>query len=245
MPFTFCHPAIVLPFNKFSKRWFSFSGLIIGSMSPDFEYFLRMRISSSLGHSISGIFLFDLPISIFCAYLFFNIVAKDLISNLPIILKSRLHFITQIKWNNYFNKNWIVVVYSIIIGAITHIMWDSFTHKEGFFVLRCDLLSDYFYIFSRKLYVYKILQHGSTLIAGMYIVFFISKLESVKSTTINTMYKKYWLMIFAISFLIVLIRISIGGFGSIGTFIVTCIAAGLYSLVITSLLSRRQSPLNK
>jgi hypothetical protein len=42
MPFTFAHPAIVLPLKHLPKRWYSLTGLIIGSMTPDFEYFIRM-----------------------------------------------------------------------------------------------------------------------------------------------------------------------------------------------------------
>ena len=44
MPFTFSHPAIVLPLVRKSGHWFSATGLIIGSLTPDFEYFMRMRI---------------------------------------------------------------------------------------------------------------------------------------------------------------------------------------------------------
>ncbi|SEF46838.1 protein of unknown function [Flavobacterium urumqiense] len=42
MPFTFSHPAIILPFLKNKKL--SATALIIGSMSPDFEYFFRMKM---------------------------------------------------------------------------------------------------------------------------------------------------------------------------------------------------------
>ncbi|MEM7184808.1 MAG: DUF4184 family protein [Spirochaetota bacterium] len=40
MPFTFSHPAIVLPFVKFPKQWVCLSALIVGSIVPDFEYFM-------------------------------------------------------------------------------------------------------------------------------------------------------------------------------------------------------------
>lgn len=47
MSFTFSHPAIVSPLNYFPNKWFSLTGLVIGSLTPDFEYFLRMRIKSN------------------------------------------------------------------------------------------------------------------------------------------------------------------------------------------------------
>ncbi|HMG06875.1 MAG TPA: DUF4184 family protein, partial [Mucilaginibacter sp.] len=46
---TFAHPAIVLSFKYFPKRWFSKTGLVIGSMAPDFEYFIRLRVKAGLG----------------------------------------------------------------------------------------------------------------------------------------------------------------------------------------------------
>ncbi|WP_262496247.1 DUF4184 family protein [Flavobacterium piscis] len=39
MPFTFSHPAIILPLKYLPKNWISLTGLIIGSLTPDFEYF--------------------------------------------------------------------------------------------------------------------------------------------------------------------------------------------------------------
>jgi hypothetical protein len=54
MPFTFSHPAIILPLKYFKKKWFSLTGLVIGSMTPDFEYFVRMRIQSNYSHTIEG-----------------------------------------------------------------------------------------------------------------------------------------------------------------------------------------------
>ena len=56
MPFTPAHPAIVLPLIR--SRYFSATGLIIGSLSPDFEYFFKMSVDSIYSHSKGGIILF-------------------------------------------------------------------------------------------------------------------------------------------------------------------------------------------
>ncbi len=237
MPFTFCHPAIVLPFKNFPRKWFSIIGLIIGSMSPDFEYFLKMRISSQIGHSVFGIFVFDLPLSILVAYVFFNTVSVGLVNNLPEYFKSRLIFITKINWNDYFKRNWYIVIYSIIIGSITHILWDSFTHKAGYFVLKYKCLSEKILILSYPIPIYKFLQHGSTLLAGLFILFYISNLKS--ENVFGKIDFIYWLRVTSIAIMIILLRILLGGFGSIGTFIVTGIAAGLYSLILTPLIFKR------
>lgn len=42
MPFTFAHPATVLPFAKKHSKHISVTALILGSMAPDFEYFCTL-----------------------------------------------------------------------------------------------------------------------------------------------------------------------------------------------------------
>ena len=39
MPFTFAHPAAVLPFAKKHSSYISVTALILGSMAPDFPIF--------------------------------------------------------------------------------------------------------------------------------------------------------------------------------------------------------------
>ncbi|MFN5774209.1 DUF4184 family protein, partial [Flavobacterium sp.] len=99
MPFTFSHPAIVLPLTFLPRQWFSLTGLVIGSLTPDFEYFLRMRIESNYSHTIDGLFWFDLSLGLLLAFLFHNIVRDSLFDNLPIFLKSRFSAFRQFDWN--------------------------------------------------------------------------------------------------------------------------------------------------
>lgn len=134
MPFTFSHPAIVLPFAIFPKRFFSLTGLVIGSMIPDFEYFLRMKLQSNYSHTLKGIFWFDLPLAILVSFIFHNLVKKEFIDNLPLFFKSRFFAFKAFDWNAYFIKNWWVVCISILIGTLSHLFWDSFTHHGGYFV---------------------------------------------------------------------------------------------------------------
>ena len=148
----------------------------------------------------------------------------------------------QIKWNNYFIENWYIVMYSIIIGTFTHLFWDAFTHYDGYFVVKNPVLLNTINIFSFNIFIYNLLQHGSTLIGGVIILFYISRLKPVH-TTLQTEISNYWIKVIAIATVITLLRLGIGGFGrSITiTFVVTVIAAVLYALVITSLFFKRKS----
>lgn len=104
MPFTFSHPAIILPLTYLPKKWFSLTGLVIGSLTPDFEYFIRMRIKSDYSHTIEGLFWFDLPLGLLIAFIFHNIVRDSLFDNLPTFLNSRISKFKQLKWNEHFKK---------------------------------------------------------------------------------------------------------------------------------------------
>jgi len=238
MPFTFSHPAIVLPLEKFSGKWLSMTGLIIGSITPDFEYFIRMKIQSDYSHTIFGALWFNLPLGIFLCFVFHEIVIKELIENLPKSFQMRLHKLKEHNWNIYFQKNWMIVCLSILIGAYSHILWDAFTHPNTFFVNQLGLnycISDY------NIPLYKILQHASTLIGGMYIIWFFLKMEKL-DTRVSSPQKSYWLVIAILTILILLIRIVFGlSLFQYGNIIVSVISAIIISTIMISLIEKRKS----
>ncbi|MEN2414974.1 DUF4184 family protein [Flavobacterium mesophilum] len=104
MPFTFSHPAIILPFKYFPKSWFSMTGLVIGSLTPDFEYFMRMKVQSIYSHTLLGVFWFDLPLAIALTFIFHSIVCNSLFLNLPKAIRKRFYSFTGFNWNFYFKK---------------------------------------------------------------------------------------------------------------------------------------------
>ena len=238
MPFTFSHPAIILPLTYLPRKWFSLTGLVIGSLTPDFEYFLRMRIKSNYSHTIYGLFWFDLPLGLLLAFIFHNIVRESLFNNLPPFLKSRFSTFKQFDWNRHFKQNWIVVTISIIIGAASHIFWDSFTHDHGYFVQTIPALQNSVDFLGRQIPILKILQHSSTLIGGLVIAFAIYKLPTIKTEKEN-INLKYWTILATLTLTIIAVRLLSGlDPKQYGNVIVTGISAGLISLTITPWLTR-------
>lgn len=239
MPFTFSHPAIVLPLAKFWKDRFSLTGLIIGSLTPDFEYFMRMKIKSEYSHTFLGIFWLDIPLALIVAFLFHNLVKDSLINNLPVLLKSRFSNFKKFNWNIYFENHILVVFYSILIGALSHILWDDFTHKTGFFVTNFSSLNEELNIFNFRVPIYKILQHSSSLIGVIFILYVVYKLpkDHTESQEINI---KYWLINALLITTITLIRFFIGlNITEYGSVIVTLISATMLSLILTPMLSSK------
>lgn len=132
MPFTLAHSAAVLPFVR--SKYFSATGLVIGTMAPDFEYFLRMNVQGIYGHTILGVFYFDVPVSILLAFVFHSVAKRNLIDNLPVFFQSRFQEIRNSDFTAYFKEHKLIFVLSVIFGTATHIIWDGFTHDRQFFV---------------------------------------------------------------------------------------------------------------
>lgn len=238
MPFTFSHPAIVLPLEKFTGKWLSMTGLIIGSITPDFEYFIRMKIKSEYSHTLIGTLWFNLPLGIFLCFVFHVIIKKELIENLPKIFQPRLHKLKEQEWTTYFKKNWIIICLSILIGAYSHILWDAFTHSNTYFVNKLGL--DYT-LGIYKIPCYKILQHTSTLIGGIYIIWFFLKMKKSDKHVLSPK-KSFWFAIAILTILILLVRIITGlSLFQYGNIIVSGISALIIATIIVSLNEKRKS----
>ncbi len=234
MPFTFSHPAIVLPFVFLPKRFYSMTGLVIGSLTPDFEYFIRMKIQSNYSHTIAGAFWFDIPLGILLCFIFHNIVRDSLFKNLPKALSTRFNHFIKFDWNSYFRENWFVVLLSILVGAFSHIFWDSFTHEKGYFVSTFPVLSEKIYLIGIQVPILKILQHTSTIFGAIAILIAILKIKP-ENRVIQSLDPKYWAIITILTIINCSIKLFLGmNHILIGNVIVTFISAGLFSLILTS-----------
>ncbi|WP_187260885.1 DUF4184 family protein [Pontibacter beigongshangensis] len=134
MPFTFSHPAIVLPLHALPAARRSMTGLIVGSIVPDFEMFLKMKAVTSFSHTLAGVFWFNLPLALLLCFVYHLLVRDTLIANLPRFLRLRLTPLQDFNWTAHFKKHYLVVIVSILLGIVLHILWDGFTHKNGYFV---------------------------------------------------------------------------------------------------------------
>ncbi|WP_400163463.1 DUF4184 family protein [Brevibacillus sp. TJ4] len=162
MPFTFAHPAIVLPLYRL--RSFSFTALVCGSIAPDFEYFLRMQPYSVYSHTLAGVSYVDLPIAFLLAILFHRIVKLPLYACLPRLLQKAVYPAVAASWKLDTWRKRLVFAYSAVLGSLTHIVWDSFTHQGAFFVEKLPALQAKLNLGGLDVPLYKLLQHGSTIL---------------------------------------------------------------------------------
>ncbi|MBZ4036656.1 DUF4184 family protein [Flavobacterium sp. 17A] len=240
MPFTFSHPAIILPLRYLPKSWFSLTGLIIGSLTPDFEYFLRMKVKSNYSHTLGGIFWFDLPFALLLTFVFHNLIRNCLFQNLPSAIKKRILVFSTFNWNIYFQKNWLIVLISLFVGIISHILWDGFTHEHGYFVNQIEFFRNTFTIFGKEIPLWKFLQHGSTIIGAIIIIIAFLKLPQNFNFNVD-IEKSYWITVLLFTSAILFIRfIANPKASNIGNFVVSFIAALLISMTIIPFLIKFQ-----
>jgi len=234
MPFTFSHPAIILPLAKASKRWFSLTGLIVGSVIPDFEYFLRMRVLSLYSHTLPGLLWFNIPVGIAIAFIFHGIVRNSLINNLPSFLAYRFSSYKGLDWSYYFKQHNLVVVISILNGAGSHLAWDSFTHESGTMVETITVLQRTVLIAGKEVPMFKLLQHGSSLVGALAIIFTVLSLPVLPFKKIGNRW--YWIIVAIVTALILTLRVATGlALTQYGNVIVTGISGVMIGLVVASM----------
>jgi hypothetical protein len=153
MPMTAAHPLAVLPLLR---RWrLDTTCLVIGAMSPDFEYFLRVEEVSSVSHTLLGLLYFCVPITIAAAYLFHRVLEAPALRVAP--WRTRLAVFAGRPWPT--RPLWILAL-SALLGAVTHYLWDGITHTDGYGPQHLAFLRTPIH----GIALCRILQHGSTVI---------------------------------------------------------------------------------
>jgi hypothetical protein len=138
MPFTFSHPAAVLPIHSRFKNWIPFSALVIGSLVPDAAYYLPMpEYFRNHSHTLLGTFSTSLPLGI-CVWLIFYWLAPSAVFLLP--SPHREAIAPQLKPGLVSIPQAMGVAWGVLIGAWSHVLWDSFTHPRGWIVKHVPLL---------------------------------------------------------------------------------------------------------
>ena len=127
MPFTPAHAAAAVPLFWLLGSRGVLSALVIGSMTPDFAYFLPLGVRRAQSHELAGLAWFVLPVGL-ATYLVFHLLVKaPVVALLPAPLRDRLTA-RGLASPVLPTASWPAVVSSLVLGAITHLIWDSFTH---------------------------------------------------------------------------------------------------------------------
>jgi hypothetical protein len=239
MPFTSAHIAAILPFKKQTPHVFSLSGLVIGSMVPDFEYFVRMTLYGHYGHTFWGIFFFDIPLGVVLYLLFHAFVRRSTILHLPDYFYIRTANAEDFDWKSYFKIHFFKIILSIFIGVLTHFIWDGFTHDEEYYVARffTFLFIDIEFL-GKQIPLHFLLQIISTFVGMGILVWYIHRLpqSQFKQSKPNREIIKFWTWVVILGIIIGIVRWSFGMPNEkiVGQLIVVSVSASLLSWLIIS-----------
>lgn len=233
MPFTFCHPAAVLIFNYLPKKWISLTGLIAGSIIPDFEYFIRMQKLSLYSHSLSGLLWFNLPAGVLLTFIYYGIVHKTLITHLPTALKRRVFRYSGFDWVEHFKRKWLVIFVSILFGAISHLLWDHFTFETVHFLNNR--------LPSGKDIPYYLFWSFNSLIGGVIIAFALYQIPAGNKQKSARLIALFWIMVVGTTVFIFVLRAFSAGLMSIRDYIVSFVTATILGFILTALVFKYTS----
>lgn len=164
VPFTISHAAAVLPLQRTGISRLPLAALMIGSMSPDFAYFLPAVLNRASSHDLEGIFLFCLPVGLALWLLFARLIERPTIELLPSPWRERVP-----RSDATFSPRVLALAsLAVVLGALTHVAWDAFTHAgtpvtNAFAFFNAEV----FQAGNRPVHVYRVLQYLSSVIGLM------------------------------------------------------------------------------
>lgn len=161
MPFTLAHPAAAVPLRRLFRDQAVLSALVIGSLAPDAVYFLPLGVSQPVSHSFAAVAWFCVPVGL-VAWLVFHLVVKvPVAALLPRWVQARMPPVRP----GLPAISPVALVVALALGAVTHVVWDAFTHAETLPVRLFPWLRLHVAVVGGiDVKVWKVLQHASTAI---------------------------------------------------------------------------------
>jgi hypothetical protein len=155
VPYAFAHPAAVIPVAKMLGRRAVPSALAIGSMIPDAWYFVP-GLDRQQSHGALALW-FGVPAGLVVYAAFHLIFKQPMLALAPRSLGRRL-------------AAWaapglpavplLSVLVSLVVGIVTHVAWDAFTHAGYFRFVEARF---------DGVYLHQVLQHASTLAGSAFL----------------------------------------------------------------------------
>jgi len=174
MPFTLAHPAAVLPLRAVARL--RTAPLMIGAMTPDLPGFLPGKVHRYV--AVTHVFAHSFTIDLLLGYATLAVIfllQRPLTA--PLWPRARtlcLHALEPLRRPSA----WVWAVPAILLGVWTHLLWDSFTHPEGWIVQRVAVLSAPLTLGPYNSTVYHALQYLSSIVGLCVMVLWYDRLPA-------------------------------------------------------------------
>ena len=175
MPFTLAHPAAVLPLR--GARFLRTAPLIIGAVTPDLPYFVPFNLGRFMPetHDLEGSYTS-------CLLIGYAMLAVIFVLRRPLtaLLAPRARWLCLHSLAPYEGgaKEWLFAGFAIVVGVWSHLLWDSFTHMDGWFVHRVAALSAPVTIHGHTGPVCGVLQYASSVFGLLVMAVWYSRLKT-------------------------------------------------------------------
>jgi len=167
MPVTPAHAALALPLSRVAPA-LPLAPLVIGTLSPDFEYLVRLSPTGRFAHSLPGLLVFCVPVSLIAWGLWYAVVRPALVPLLPPGMAPPTSQRPTGAPRPLIALGLGAV--AALLGAISHVSWDAFTHANGWAVAHLPILGGEASLGSPLgMRWFKVLQYGSSL-AGVVVI---------------------------------------------------------------------------
>jgi hypothetical protein len=123
VPFTISHTIAAFPIKRLLPR-LPLDALMIGATGPDLEYLYNLRVHGKYWHTLEGMFVGALPVCLVLIFLWRKAVYPALLALLP-GLRASGRVPARLK------APVVLTIIATVVGSLTHLVWDAFTHFNG------------------------------------------------------------------------------------------------------------------
>ncbi len=244
MPFTPAHTAVLFPLRKLKLHPYMWTGLVIGSMVPDTEYFIWMDSAATVSHTLIGLFSFDLPVSLILALIWHAYLRDVLLQIVPFLKRSYYAHTEQRSFREWLMPNLPLFCFWILVAAASHLAWDGFTHSKGFMVRHLPELLEEQHVLGMKIRLCYILWYISTVVGMLVAAAWIGDPEKLTScslwTEMITPHKKWWTALIGVSLVLFWARFFMGLNHNIPRHVtIIAISSVLYAVFLVSFYFRK------
>lgn len=164
MPFTVTHIAAIIPLAWLSRWRLPFSALALGSMVPDIAGYYPAIIDYRTSHSAIGVLTHCTPIGVVLYYTYQAFLKQPFFDLFPNAVTTRMR-----PWIdhpvNLTVSGVLTVMGCVWLGAMTHFLWDSVTHRGGWGAASFPMLTESLVkVSGRSIRWFEFLQHSSSLL---------------------------------------------------------------------------------
>lgn len=120
VPFTLSHPAAA---SLLTRSGLPVGAVVAGSMAPDVPMFVPVPGLYAVTHSLLGVVTVDVVLGVLGLVIWLQVMRDAMVDVAPGVVRERLAATAC-----YSRRQWMLAPLAVALGALTHVVWDAFTH---------------------------------------------------------------------------------------------------------------------